>query len=215
MISFGSQRRFGRGGTALVLMVVLIWGIPSVSEGKRKAEQHKEHEIKAALLYNFLKFIDWPEEKKAGEKQKEDKGAKGQKQKFTIGVFGKNAFDCFSKTIKGKCFKNKEIDVIEVTKSDIKKKDKLRTCQSLFFSKSSDVAISEINKLISKLPVLTVGESKGFLEKGGIINFVIKKKKVCFEFNLIAAEKAGLKARSKFLRLAKRVVKDKKSGKAN
>jgi len=59
--------------------------------------------------------------------------------------------------------------------------------------------------------VLTVGETVDFLEVGGIINFIVEEKKIRFEINVAAARKAGLKVRSKLLRLAKRVVREKPS----
>jgi len=58
-------------------------------------------------------------------------------------------------------------------------------------------------------PILTIGESDGFLESGGIINFLMEDEKVRFEINNTAAKQARLKIRSKLLRLAQRVIEEK------
>ncbi len=63
--------------------------------------------------------------------------------------------------------------------------------------------------MVKDLSVLTVADTKGFLESGGIINFLMEDKKVRFEINVTAAKKSKLKISSKLLRLAKRVVKEK------
>jgi len=66
----------------------------------------------------------------------------------------------------------------------------------------------EIIDIVGKDGVLTVGDTSGFIESGGGINFLMEENKIRFDINLTAAEKAGLKIRSQLLRLAKRVVKD-------
>ena len=63
-----------------------------------------------------------------------------------------------------------------------------------------------IVRALSGLPVLTVGEIDGFLESGGIINFIMEDEKVRFEINNTSARESELEIRSKLLRLAKRVI---------
>lgn len=58
---------------------------------------------------------------------------------------------------------------------------------------------------------MTVGETDGFLESGGIVNFLMEDERVRFEINNTAARQAKLKIRSKLLRLAKRVIGDQAS----
>jgi len=61
--------------------------------------------------------------------------------------------------------------------------------------------------------VLTIGEIDGFLETGGIINFILEQKKLVFEVNLVAGKRAKLEISSKLLRIAKRVIKEQPSAK--
>ena len=70
----------------------------------------------------------------------------------------------------------------------------------------------EILEALKGSSVLTVGEMDNFLENGGIINFLIRDRKVCFEVNTVAAKDARLKIRSKLLRLAKRVIGENGTG---
>ncbi|MCJ7729928.1 MAG: YfiR family protein, partial [Sedimentisphaerales bacterium] len=66
----------------------------------------------------------------------------------------------------------------------------------------------EIIDIVGKDGVLTVGDTSGFIESGGVINFMLEENKIRFDINLTAAEKTGLKIRSQLLRLAKKVFKD-------
>ena len=66
--------------------------------------------------------------------------------------------------------------------------------------------INEILEPIRNERILTIADTKGFLEKGGIINFIIEKSKVRFEINVEGARRAKLTIRSKLLRLATRVI---------
>ena len=71
--------------------------------------------------------------------------------------------------------------------------------------------MNKVTKRLNGRAVLTIGEQDKFLEKGGIVNFVREKKKIRFEINLNVAEQARLQIRAKLVRLAKRVIKKKKS----
>lgn len=170
----------------------------------------REYQVKAAFLYNFLQFVDWPEEKPAD----------GNKP-ITIGILGKDPFGDAFEPIKGKKVKGRSV-IIKRFKSfeEMKKsteKDKpeseqkiemLTKCHLLFICSSEQKDLKEIINLVKDYDVLTVGEMNGFLESGGIINCFVEEKKIRFEINLTAAERAELKMRSKLLRLAKRIVEE-------
>jgi len=81
----------------------------------------------------------------------------------------------------------------------------------LYVCASEKEHLKEIINIVEGSSVLTVGDTDGFLEAGGIINLLIEDKKVRFEVNVTAAEKANLQIRSQLLRLAKRVVKEKET----
>ena len=87
--------------------------------------------------------------------------------------------------------------------------ESIKQCHLLFICASEAKNLKEILKLIKDKNILTVGETGDFLTEGGIINFVVDDKKVRFEINLEASDKAKLKISSQLLQLAKKVTKAK------
>ena len=185
---------------------------------RAESAREREYKIKAAFVYNFIKFIDWPEEKKT------DKDAP-----ITIGILGPNtfvkAFDPLkNKQVKGRGLVIKQFEEREKLEKSRKKNDSawketleaLKKCKVVFIctceSKKPKVSV-EIIKALKGSGILVVGEVPGFLENGGVVNFLVKNEKVRFEINLASAERNGLEIRSRLLKLATRVVKEEKSKK--
>jgi hypothetical protein len=82
----------------------------------------------------------------------------------------------------------------------------IQGCQILFLGKSQSGRIPSILSDLRKAPILTVGETSGFLDAGGMVCFLLEEDKVRFEINQDAAGSAGLKIGSRLLLLAKHVV---------
>lgn len=190
---------------ALALLVVAI-----VPEALADSARSQEYQIKAAFLYNFIKFVEWPKEKFADSNEP-----------ITIGIIGKDPFGKAFEPLKNKKAKGRKIVVkrfkgFEELK-EIHGKDKaglqreiktIRKCHVLFICCSEKESQRDIINSVKAYSVLTVGESEVFFKSGGIINFQLEEKKVRFEINDMAAKRAKLKISSKLLRLAKRVVKE-------
>ncbi len=169
----------------------------------------QEYKIKAAFLYNFLKFIDWPTDKEADHNEP-----------ITLGIIGKDPFGKAFEPVKDKKINDREV-VIKRFKSvaELKKLGKegeaeldkqsgeLKNCHLLFICSSEKDGIEEIIAAIKDRPVLTVADTEDFLKSGGIINFVMEEQKVRFEISDAAAKRSKLQIRSQLLRLAKKVVK--------
>ena len=79
----------------------------------------------------------------------------------------------------------------------------LRDCKILFVSASERAHIDEIVQSVKGLPILTVGETPGFAERGGMIRFTLEDNRVRFEVNVDAAHDADLNISSRLLTLAK------------
>jgi hypothetical protein len=162
------------------------------------SETYPEHEVKAAFMYNFLKFTDWPEEKVPDENEAVNI--------FVIGDYP----EC--KTFKDIQEKSQESDPVRVrifkSYEQISDPNVLKECHLLYVCKSEKKHVAEILKIVKDSNVLTVSEYEGFLEAGGMINFVEYREKLRFEVNIPAATEADLKLRSKLLKLAKRVITD-------
>jgi hypothetical protein len=168
----------------------------------------REYQVKAAFLYNFINFVDWPKEKTADSNEP-----------ITIVIVGKDPFGRAFEPITNKKIKNRKVIVkrfsgfAELKKSRENRNPEaqrqiiaLRKCHLVFICSSEAKKHKEITNLVKDHSVLTVADVKGFLESGGVINFVIEDKKVRFEINIAAAKQAKLKIRSQLLRLAKRVI---------
>jgi hypothetical protein len=147
----------------------------------------REYEIKAAFLYNFVKFVDWPAQ-----------ALPDNSPNVVIGVLGANPFGRALNTINGRSVKGKTLVVRQVSSAQ-----DAQNCHMLFICPSERDRLRAILDALRNDSVLTVGEMKGFAESGGIINFTLQNDRVRFEINPAAAERARLTISSQLLRLAK------------
>ena len=167
-----------------------------------------EYQIKAAFLYNFLKFVEWPKAK-IGESN----------EPIIVSTIGQDVFqDAFdsikNKTLEGRKIVIKKFEGIEeLQKADSKKKyrqhsqiEAIRKSHLLFICPSEKIYIADILKSVKGHNILTVADTQSFLEAGGIINLMMEEKKVRFEINMVSAKEADIQIRSQLLRLAKKVI---------
>ena len=196
----------------LALVTALLVTSVAANAGEDSTSS-QEYQIKAAFLYNFLKFVDWPAGKTSDANEPIVIGIIGNDplEDAFKPIEGKTHEDVNGKTIVIKYFKSFE----ELMKSGENSKDNLQKklevlgeCHLLFICSSEQKNLSQILDAVKDSYVLTVGESPEFIGLGGIINFVLEDEKVRFEINVAAADKAQLKIRSQLLRLAKKVVDD-------
>lgn len=157
-----------------------------------KTADVKEYEIKAAFIYNFAKFVEWPEE------------AFGRADApLIIGILGKDPFGkMIDQAVEGRRVHGRPMEIKRVNWGA-----EVRTCHILFVSSSESGKIGQLSELVKNAPILTIGETPGFASRGGIINFTEEEGKVRFEINADAAKRARLTISSKLLSLAK-LVKD-------
>jgi YfiR/HmsC-like len=179
---------------ALLGLALLLAALPAAVRAQVAAS---EYDVKAAFLFNFTKFVEWP-----GSAFSDDRGA------LQLCVFGGNPFGKSLEAVAGEEVGGHRLGVRRVEDTG-----KLAGCHVLFIdpAESSD-RTSQVLSSVRGEPVLTVGDNRGFLDRGGIINFVLEGTKVRFEINQEAAERAGLKISSKLLRLAFRVTPGTKPG---
>lgn len=172
-------------------------------------EHHREHVVKAAVVYNFIKFTEWPEERVSDGNE------------IVVGILGDDDFASAFDPVKDKLIREKKLvvrylgkwaelprDPNDQQKVSDESRKALSACHVLFVCKSEEEYMGEILKTVHGKGILTIGETTGLLEAGGIINFIPKAPKPIFEINLIVAEEAGLKISSRMLRLAQRVITD-------
>ena len=150
---------------------------------------NREHDIKAAYLYNFCKYVEWPQ----GPSQVEGK--------ITVAILGESPIHTsLEKIAARKTIQNKKLHIQEW-----KSPQDFEFCHVLFVPKSHDPAL--LKAFLQKEKhhsVLLVGEQINFTQKEGIINFFTDNNKIRFEINENAALRRQLKISSKLMQLAKK-----------
>ena len=164
--------------------------------GLAQANSPDEYQVKAAFLFNFAKFVDWPRGTYASPRAP-----------FAICILGKDPFGgALDEVLAGKAMQNHPVSVLR-----LKDRWEGRRCQIIFVSSSETRNYPEIIEALRGSSVLTVGETGGFAALGGTIEFTIENDRVRFAINPEAARRAGLKCSSRLLALA-RIVHDASAG---
>ncbi|HKI02625.1 MAG TPA: YfiR family protein [Thermoanaerobaculia bacterium] len=171
---------------AVLLVLVAAWAAPGAAAAQPAAS---EYDVKAAFLYNFTKFVEWP-----------DSVFPGDRSNFQVCVLGADPFGKSLQVIADEQVAGRGITLLRTPKMSDPE-----GCQILFICQSEKEDLTEILAELRDVPVLTVGDTSGFIDRGGIINFTLEGGKVRFEINQEAADRAGIKISSKLLRLATRV----------
>lgn len=149
-------------------------------------DQKAEYKVKAAYIYNFIKFIDWP----AGRLESGTKP-------IQVCVLGDDPFGKALEPLSRRRVKERDLAVRSLTSVA-----QAGTCHVVFISDSQVRDLSGILEELGRVGALTVGESEGFARFGGIIGFVIRGGKVRLEINRAAAREANLTISAKLLELA-------------
>jgi hypothetical protein len=140
-----------------------------------------EYQVKAAFLFNFLKFVEWP--------------AAANDSPWVIGVLGHDPFgEVLDQTVLGKIVNGRRVEVRRYSRlNDVK------DCNILFISRAD----FERSGTPVQKGLLTVGEAPGFLKSGGIINFYLEDKHLHFEIRALGAHTAGLQVSSQLMKLGR------------
>ncbi|MDO8586857.1 MAG: YfiR family protein [Armatimonadota bacterium] len=151
-----------------------------------------EYDIKAAFLYNFSQFVEWP-----------SSAFKDANSPIVIAVLGDDPFGrALDEVVQEQPTGGRRI----IVKRFARPRD-IDHCQVLFVSTSEKNIEKSALELLNGKSVLTVGETRDFIKHGGIIRFTVEKRKIGLEVNLERARSENLKMSSKLLKIAK-VVKE-------
>jgi len=169
-------------------LVLALW-VPMLA-----GETGSEYEVKAAFLYKFANFVEWPSDERTSP--------------LGICVLGQDPFgQALDSVVKGKSINGREFTIRR-----LKTRDAAGDCHILFIGASESRQLTPILTSLRGSPVLTVGDIAGFCENGGTINLVVSDKRVGLEINPTSAERAGLLLSSRLLSLARIVREDSKGG---
>ena len=180
-----------RGSLSVLVLLVSLTSPNTIAQGVAN-----EYQVKAAFLYNFAKFVEWP-----------DGTFANSTSALTVCVLGK---DPFGKVLDDAIL-GKRIAEHPAILARGKRIQDLPECQIVFVSASDSPQLPEILRALHGRKVLVVGETENFAGSGGAIEFVLEANRVRFAINTDAADRAGLKVSSKLLALAT-IVHDSAAG---
>lgn len=153
--------------------------------------QVPEYKLKAELVERFTRFIEWPAPK--------DAGAAAKQQPFTICLFGASPFRAALEEMSA----NRKIKERRVVVTVLSAPAEVEGCQVLFVPAAQKDGLEKILVHTLARPILTVGDTEGFAERGVLVNFYTFENAVRFEINDSAARKSGLEISSRLLKLAR------------
>jgi hypothetical protein len=180
------RRRFGIRMLAAWTCALIAGNITA------RATPTSEYEIKAAFLFHFAQFVEWP----AG-------AFKGANSPLTYCTFGADPFrGSLDESLRGKTIGERGIRV-----QHLKQAEGIQDCQVLFIGGAeSKRAAAGVLANVKGSAILTVGESQDFAEDGGMIEFCLEGNKIRFNINLATVSAAKLKMSARLLTLAKTVI---------
>jgi len=176
----------------LILVAAMTLNLaPSADAQTGDASDSSEYLIKAGFIYNFAKFVEWP-----------PTSFPQSDAPIVIGILGTDPFG----SVLDRIVADKKIGsrgfVVRRYKWSKDLKD-LRECRILYVSSSEKAHTDEVLECVKWLPILTIGETPGFAERGGVIRFTVEDNRVRFEVSVDAAHNANLNISSRLLTLAK------------
>lgn len=166
---------------AVTLIMLLILA------GSVLADPLDEHQVKAAFLYNFTKFVEWPPERLGGM------------DPIVIGVYGHSRVCAELYDV----VRERKVNGHDVVVKEVHAVAEAKAVHALFMGAEEDDRVRDVLPSIRGAGVLTVGETPRFAQQGGMIVFIREGDKLRFQINAAAAEQSGLKIGSQLLRLAR------------
>ena len=172
---------------ASVAVLISIFG----PRGIQAQPGDEEYRVKAAFIFHFAELVDWPEE-----------ALQASPDSLFICTLGTDPFQgALESVVAGKTIRSRVIAI-----RHLKAEEEIPGCNVLFLGKMQSKQIPMLLADLHNAPVLTVGETDGFLGVGGMICFVLEGNNVRFQINLDAAESAKLQIGSRLLFLARSVI---------
>jgi len=171
--------------TTVILLLLVLASVPGLCQAA------SEEQVKAAYLYSFAKFIEWP-----------SRTFQTSSSPFHFCVMNNRSFQVeLDRTVKGKSVAGRTIEVVSVLNAE-----QSRSCHLLFVDASQERQSRQVIQALQGAAILIVGETRNFIEGGGTIGFLMEDEHVYFEINQKEATLAGLYVSSRLLSVAKRVI---------
>ena len=171
-----------------LLAVVVAAGLTADAPLRAQPKAAGEYEIKAAFLYNFARYVEWPPER-----------LPPASEPFVVTVLGEDPFgETLDALVRDRTIHDRRLTVRRVTRVE-----DVGNSQILFISRSEAEDLPRILQRLEAAPILTVGETPQFAERGGMIRFRREGERIGFDINVASTERAGLRVSSQLLKLAR------------
>lgn len=186
-------RRCGWGAIWLLLLTLLV------TPAARGQEAVPVEQLKAAFLYNFVRFVEWPTNALGSDSTP-----------ITLGVIGSDRFASELATL----LKEKKAHNHPLVVKKLSNAADSATCQVVYLADGEAKHPGAVVEATRKKPILLVGEADDFLDNGGMINILQdeRQKRLLFDINPQTAEQSNLTISSHLLRLARKTTPAKKAG---
>jgi len=189
-------RGAGMGTARLVALAALAAVVALAPATARPADPPTDRDVKAAFLYRFTQYVEWP-----------TAAFESPDSPVVLGVLGDAAYvQVIAASAGGKSAGGRPIVVRQ-----LQSPSGAVGCHVVFVGASQAAAVPAIVRAVSASPVLTVSDAAEFAKAGGAVGFVVRNGKVAFQINVGAAGRAGLKVSSKLLRLAEIVEEERRA----
>ena len=174
----------------LSMLITLSLMLSGSLESRAETGNLNENEVKAAYLYNFAKYVEWP----AAAFPREN-------TPLIMCIVGTSPLNEVIESLAGKTVRNHRLVIRHFSRIE-----DLSECHILFINSSVKTPLNQILTSAATRSILTVSDSKGFASAGGVIEFVPIGGKIRFQINNRAAQLATLQISSHLLRLATTIV---------
>ena len=172
-----------------MLATLLVFAASLLSALAAQNRKPTEYDVEAAYLFNFAKFITWPPNTLS-------------QPAFTICILGDDPFG----RVLDSTVADEKINGKRVIDKRIAHPQEALGCSILYISDSEEERVGRILSLLRDAPVLTVSNVPGFVERGGMIQFVLDNGRIRFLVNLEPAQRDGLALSSELLKVAVKVI---------
>jgi hypothetical protein len=182
------QERFRVVCRSAVMVAMSLCVMHARADATAPTTPPTEYQVKAAFIYKFASYIQWP-----------PITGVASARPFVIGIFGKDPFgQSFDQIVRGQSVQGRPVVIRRLQAIE-----DAGNCDILFISDSEKGNLRRIFATLHDAPVLTIGDTNRFGERGGMINLTTEDNRIRFDINVKAIERARLKAASQLLRLAK------------
>lgn len=152
-----------------------------------------EYEVKAAFIYNFARFAEWPPSAFAGPSDP-----------IRLCLFGKDPFgEIVDRAVRGKTVAQHPFVVLRIDETE-----KARNCHIVFVSRAGSARLGAVLAAVHARPVMTIVDMEGAVQRGAILSFALRDGRVRFAVNTDSAQRSGLSLSSQLVKLAIAVAND-------